>query len=103
MILSWKQAFNAKWTYKGKSGNSKYDVDAEIEGPERTLVVDVAPMINAISELNGKDLHKHIGRSSLEAVVIHVRDMVKKYLSKDTKIIRIKIIENNKFAVEVYK
>ncbi len=101
MLISWKQKFNAKWTLKGKSDMAKYCVTVEIEGPERDLMTDAAPIIKSIDELGGKELSSYIGRSSLEAVVIYVRDLVYRKLESEDRLKRIKIIENDMFSAEL--
>lgn len=101
MIIRWTQTFNAMWTLKGKSDNAKYDVEISIEGPERALMTDAGPIIEEINGLEGKNLSKHIGRSSLEAVVLHVRDIVKKHLDSRDKVKKVCILENDMFAAEV--
>jgi hypothetical protein len=101
MVISWTQSFNAKWTYKGKSDGAKYSIHAEVEGPERSFMTDVAPIIKSIAKLEGKSLSSYIGKSSLEAVALYVKNVINKLLDKHDKLRRLKITENDFFAVEV--
>ncbi len=101
MTLSWEQTFTATWTLRGKSDTAHYDVHVEIEGPERRLMTDVAPIIEAITTLQGKDLSTYIGKSSLEAVTLYVRGLVHQHLERKDHVKRIRVLENNLLAAEV--
>jgi hypothetical protein len=101
MVVSWKQTFNAVWTLKGKQGDAKYDVLVEFEGPTRPFMSDAAPIIGEIAGLEGKDLSKICGRSSLEAVVIHIESLIASKLSGGDKLKRLFVWENDMFGVEI--
>ena len=102
MIISWKQMFNAEWKLKGETGQAKYEVTVEIEGEEREMMTDAAPMIQEIAALEGKPLSKVVGRSSLEAVVIYLKKIVQKHLEgTPDKLRRLSVLENDMFAAEV--
>lgn len=101
MVISWKQTFTAKWTLKGKQGDAKYDVAVEIEGPTRAFMTDAAPIIGEIAALEGQDLSKVCGRSSLEAVVMHIEKLIAPRLEGGDKLKRLFVWENDMFGAEV--
>jgi hypothetical protein len=101
MVISWKQTFNGKWTLKGKTGDAKYDVAVELEGPMRDFMTDAAPIIGDIAALEGQDLSGVCGRSSLEAVVIHIQKLIEPRLEGGDKLKRLFVWENDMFGAEV--
>lgn len=102
MIISWQQTFNAMWKLKGETGTAKYEVFVEVEGPEREMMTDAAPIIQEIAALEGKQLSDAIGRSSLEAVVLHLKAIVLKYLEGTPDSLRkLRVWENDMFGAEV--
>lgn len=101
MIVSWDQSFSASWTLKGETKPAKYDVHVEFEGPERELMTDAAPIIEAIGALDGTDLKREAGRSSLEAVTMHIRGLIEPRLESQDKLRRLAVLENDMFRVEV--
>ena len=102
MVICWKQTFHALWKLKGTTGIAKYDVCVEIEGPDREMMTDAGPIIQDIGSLQGKQLSKLIGRSSLEAVVLYLKKIVLKYLEGTPDILRrLSVLENDMFGAEV--
>lgn len=101
MVVSWNQTFNAYWTRHGEKQEAKYDVRIEYEGPSRDFMTDATPIIGRIGELEGKDLSEVAGRSSLESVVLYIRDLITPELQGGDKLRRIYILENDMFGVEL--
>ena len=102
MIINWTQTFKAVWTLKGKSDTAKYQVYVEIKGPERKMMVDAAPIIGEIGSLEGKSLSEVVGRSSLEAVILYLRDLINKHLKDGPdKLKTLKVLENDMFGAEL--
>jgi hypothetical protein len=101
MVVSWNQTFNAYWTRHGEKREAKYDVRIEYEGPSRDFMTDATPIIDRIGELEGKDLSDVAGRSSLESVVLYIRDLITPELQGGDKLRRIYVLENDMFGVEL--
>jgi hypothetical protein len=101
MVVSWNQTFNAYWTRHGDKQEAKYDVRIEYEGPAREFMTDATPIIDRIGELEGKDLSEVAGRSSLESVVLYIRDLITPELEGGDKLRRIYVLENDMFGVEL--
>jgi hypothetical protein len=101
MVVSWNQTFNAYWTRHGDKQEAKYDVRIEYEGPSRDFMTDATPIIERVGELEGKDLSKVAGRSSLESVVLYIRDLITPELQGGDKLRRIYVLENDMFGVEL--
>lgn len=101
MVVSWNQTFNAFWTRHGKKEEAKYDVHIEYEGPAREFMTDATPIIEKIGELDGKDLTEVAGRSSLESVVLYIKDLITPELEGGDKLQRIYVLENDMFGVEL--
>jgi len=101
MVVSWNQTFNAYWTRHGEQQEAKYDVRIEYEGPAREFMTDATPIIDRIGELEGKDLSTVAGRSSLESVVLYIRDLITPELQGGDRLRRIYVLENDMFGVEL--
>jgi hypothetical protein len=101
MVVSWNQTFSAYWTRHGDRQEAKYDVRVEYEGPAREFMTDATPIIERIGELEGKDLQKVAGRSSLESVVLYIKDLITPELKGGDKLRRIYVLENDSFGVEL--
>ncbi len=101
MVVSWNQTFNAYWTRHGEKQEAKYDVRIEYEGPAREFMTDATPIIDRIGELEGKDLSEVAGRSSLESVVLYIRDLITPELEGGDRLRRIYVLENDMFGVEL--
>lgn len=101
MVVSWNQTFNAYWTRHGDKQEAKYDVRIEYEGPAREFMTDATPIIDRIGELEGRDLREVAGRSSLESVVLYIRDLITPELEGGDKLRRIYVLENDMFGVEL--
>jgi len=101
MVVSWNQTFSAFWTRHGERQEAKYDVRVEYEGPAREFMTDATPIIERIGELDGKDLSKVAGRSSLESVVLHIKSLITPELQEGDRLRRIYILENDTFGVEL--
>ena len=101
MVVSWDQSFNAFWTRHGERKEAKYDVHIEYEGPARAFMTDASPIIDRISDLDGKDLSEVAGRSSLESVVLHIKGLITPELEGGDRIRRIYVLENDMFGVEL--
>lgn len=101
MIISWKQTFHAMWTLRRETGTAKYDVTVEIEGPTRVFMTDVAPIMADIAALEGRDLSKTCGRSSLESVVLHIQKLIESRLTGGDHLKRLYIFENDMFGAEI--
>jgi hypothetical protein len=101
MVVSWNQTFNAYWTRHGEKQEAKYDVRIEYEGPSRDFMTDATPIIDRIGELEGKDLSEVAGRSSLESVVLYIRDLITPELQGGDRLRRIYVLENDMFGVEL--
>ncbi len=101
MIVSWDQSFGASWTRRGETQPASYEVHVEFEGPERPFMTDAGPIIDKIAELDGTNLSESAGRSSLEAVAMHIRGLVEPLLEPEDEVRRVSIVENGMFQVEV--
>ncbi len=101
MIISWNQTFNADWKFKGETGTAKYVVTVEIEGPTRPFMTDAAPIIEDIAALEGKNLSEVAGRSSLESVVLYIKDLIEAKLEGGDKLKRLYVFENDMFGAEI--
>ncbi len=98
MIISLHETFHALWTLRGHSELATYEVQIYIEGPERGMMSDVAPILEEIKMLENGYLSKIIGKSSLEAVALYIRDFVNRHLEKCDKIVKIILRENDHFS-----
>lgn len=101
MVISLSQTFHAKWTLHAHKEMATYNVQVSIEGPERPFMTDVAPIVEEINQLEGEDLSAKIGKSSLEAVVLHIRGIANKHLDARDRIKGIKLTENGFFTVSI--
>ncbi len=102
MIIYWTQTFKAQWTLKGKTDTAKYEVYVAIEGPEREMMTDAAPIIENIQSLEGTSLTETLGRSSLEAVILRLRDRINKFLDgTQDKLHKLRVLENDMFGAEL--
>jgi len=99
MIITLTQTFHAKWKLHNHSETATYEIEISIEGPARTLMTDVSPIVEEIKALEGVDLSEKIGRSSLEAIAIHIREVTKKYVDIQDHIKSIILTENGFFKV----
>lgn len=99
MIITLSQTFHAKWKLHNQSELATYEVELSIEGPARTLMTDVSPIVEEIKALEGIDLSQKIGRSSLEAIAIYIKDVAKKYLDSRDHVKLIRLKENGFFTV----
>jgi hypothetical protein len=64
-------------------------------------MTDATPIIERIGELEGKDLREVAGRSSLESVVLHLKDLITPELQGGDRLRRIYVLENDMFGVEL--
>lgn len=101
MVVSWNQTFNAFWTRHGEKKEAKYDVHVEYEGPARAFMTDATPIIDAIADLDGKDLSQVAGRSSLESVALYIKGLITPNLESSDRLRRVFVLENDMFGVEL--
>lgn len=101
MVISLSQTFHAKWTLHAHKEMATYNVQISIEGPERPFMTDVAPIVEELKQLEGEDLSAKIGKSCLEAVVLHIREIAKKHLDVQDHIKGIRLTENGFFTVSI--
>lgn len=99
MIVSLQETFHAYWTLKGHSELATYDLKVYIEGPDRDMMSDCTPIVKEVKALENTYISKVVGRSSLEALALYIRNFVNRYLSKEDHLVKIVLQEDGHFTV----
>jgi hypothetical protein len=101
MIVSWRQSFSGEWRRGDERGTHCYEVTVEVEGPTRAMMTDPDPIEERIAALDGQDLSAACGRSTLEAITIHLWNLVEPMLDEEDRLKRLYVCEDGVYGAEL--
>ncbi len=105
MIITYKDiTFRGDVTKRNESEPSRtatYVVAFEIEGPQRRCLTDVNPIHADIMALDGMDVSKVCGVSTVEAVAIHIEKLILPHLDPRDKLKHLYVLEDGDFSAEL--
>ena len=101
MIVTWTQSFSGQWRRGDERGAHRYDITVEVQGPTRPMMTDPDPIEARIAALDGRDLSEACGRSTLEAITIHLWNLIEPMLDPQDRLRRLHVLEDGVYGAEL--